>query len=153
MKNNFPIMVTLVFMVLLHTGCSSRNYVVRRGDLTKVKKIISDGYDIDARDSDGYTLLNIATYYNKPEIVRFLIEKGANLEIKNNGGFTSLLSAVYYGHNDIVELLLKDGADPNTPIKAQKMYPKSSYGKFEGFTALHLAAYYGYGTIAVLLLE
>jgi len=67
------------------------------------KKII----DVNARlSSDGTTLLHMAVWYNKGDIVKELINKyGANFDVKDKEGDTPLLYAKHKKYDSIVRYL------------------------------------------------
>ena len=62
----------------------------KNDDLEKVKELISKGADIETKDNDDYTPLNIASYKGHLEIVKYLVEQGADIESKDNDGDTPL---------------------------------------------------------------
>jgi len=76
-------------------------------DLTKVKKMINDGADVNMKDSHNQTVLS---YASSPDIVKALIENGADVNA-NSGGTTPLKSASTLGRLDVVRELLDKGAD------------------------------------------
>ncbi len=88
---------------------------IERGDLEKVKALVNKG-NIDARDSDGATLLILASRDGKKEIVKFLLSKGADVNLSMRGGETALTLAAYYGEKDVCELLINSGANVEKPV-------------------------------------
>jgi ankyrin repeat protein len=108
---------------------------IKSNDLDKVKILIIEGSaNINAKDRDGNTFLNITlklteklsiTLYPTKErenqieelikIAKFLIENGADVNTKNNRGITPLmLCADYFLNNlELIKLLLQKGADVN----------------------------------------
>ena len=83
------------------------------GDIEQVKKLISEGANIDAKNKQGRTPLHIAAANGRMEVAGLLIEKGANINAKHNSGGTPLHLAVNGGHKEMVELLITKGADIN----------------------------------------
>lgn len=67
------------------------------------------------KNSDGNSLLRLATLSNNTEMVKLLLDHGAdpNLEPPDRN---SLKHAIDYDQIDIVRLLLEHGADPNKMI-------------------------------------
>jgi uncharacterized protein len=117
------------------------NQASSKGDLTNVKKLISEGADINATDSSGRSALIEAAWGGRTEIVKFLVEKGANVNIGDSAGYTALMRAAEDGRDECVKILVQKKADVN--IK----------GKVRGTTALMLAAEQGHLKIIELLLE
>jgi ankyrin repeat protein len=50
-----------------------------KGDVEKVKKLLKEGADVNAKGKYGYTPLHKAAFYRYIEIVKLLIENGANV--------------------------------------------------------------------------
>ena len=83
------------------------------GDLDRVRALLDEGVEIEARDKVGATaLINTATHGHS-QIVRLLFDYGANVNATTTGGETALLKAVEHGHSQIVRLLLDHGANVN----------------------------------------
>jgi len=55
---------------------------VYEGDLEKVKKLLDEGEDVNARDDYGRTPLHYASIYGIVDVVKFLVEKGADINAK-----------------------------------------------------------------------
>ena len=108
------------------------------GDIEQVKKLISEGANIDAKDKQGRTPLHNAAANGRMEVAELLIEKGANVNALHNSGGTPLHVAVNGGHKEIVELLITKGADINVKNRA-------------GSTPLNNAMNRGYTEIVELL--
>ena len=82
-------------------------------DPEKVRQLIQDGADVNAKDKDGATPLMLAAKINfNPEVLMALIEAGADLNAKNKDGWTSLMVAAQYNpHPKALTALLEAGAD------------------------------------------
>jgi len=102
----------------------------RAGDIEKVKALISNGADVNAKDTSqlatmGMTPLHYAALYGHKDIVELLIVKGADLNAKDQEGDTPALSAIVgapSNSKEVVRLLMAKGAQ---------------------VSALHMAAYLG----------
>jgi ankyrin repeat protein len=82
------------------------------GKLTDLKKaIVSCG--INCKESHGYSFLQRASAFNKPDMVQYLISQGVDLDDKDNFRQTPMLSSALRLENLAFESLLKAGANPN----------------------------------------
>ena len=80
------------------------------GDLNMVKKAISTGLDVNARNPvSGDPLLFTASLMGHTDIISFLLEKGADINVQNREGNSSLHVAAFLGRAEAAELLLKHG--------------------------------------------
>jgi cytohesin len=112
----------------------------RAGDLAKVKSLIEEGADVNAKDKPGQTPLFWAVRADNSDVAKFLITKGADVNAKDKIGMTPLYFVIFHnGTNDMVELLIAKGADIDI---------KESYG----MTPLHAACFRGRKDIAELLI-
>jgi uncharacterized protein len=84
---------------------------VRRGDLECLKRLLTAGADINARDRYGQTALMIAARNGESSVARFLMENGAGLDYTAKYGLSALMLAVIGGHADIIRALVEAGAD------------------------------------------
>jgi ankyrin repeat protein len=95
-----------------------------------------------ARAADGFTLLHLAAFFGRSEVVDLLLARGAdvNAVADNPMRVTPLHSAAAAGQAAAVEALLRAGADPDARQGG-------------GWTALHQAALTGDLPVARLLLS
>ena len=110
--------------------CTSTTPLIKastKGDSSSVKKLISEGANINEPDSAGATALHFATSYGHIDIVKLLIERGADIDKKDGKGYTPLFLAVCGEQASMVQLLINKGAYVNTQ-------------NGEGMTPLHYAA-------------
>jgi ankyrin repeat protein len=104
---------------------------IQKGDTPSVKRLLNQGVDANAQDSEGTPALMAATLYAGADCVKLLLDRGANPNHPNAVGATPLMWAV----PDIakVKLLISSGADVNarstnlqrTPLLIAASYPGS----------------------------
>lgn len=68
-----------------------------KGDFDRVRKFISEGADVNAKDGAGDAPLHKAIWNKNFEIARYLVEKGADVNAKGKNGQTPLSVAAYIG--------------------------------------------------------
>ncbi|MCG8532889.1 MAG: ankyrin repeat domain-containing protein [Desulfovibrionales bacterium] len=86
-----------------------------KNELSILKNLINENYDINERDERGLTSLHYAVAQGHSEVVKLLIENGAEIDSLDTNGNTPLNDAVFHSKGDptIIRILLKAGADPN----------------------------------------
>lgn len=84
---------------------------VKSGDKETVAMAIKEGFNVNAKDKDGYTALLITAEKGDIEIAKLLVEKGADVNAKDKDGYTALMYVAYAGNLEIAKMLIKNGAD------------------------------------------
>ncbi|MBL8860315.1 MAG: ankyrin repeat domain-containing protein [Planctomycetes bacterium] len=100
------------------------------GKLSRLTRLLAqDPKLIDAYSPDGFTPLQLATFFAEPATAKLLLQRGANVELvsKNPMALRAIHSAAAGGSAEIVERVVLAGADVNA----------RQHG---GFTALQAAA-------------
>ena len=84
---------------------------IERGHREIVGDLLESGASLDAKDSTGFTAIQIAARCGQSEMVQLLLLKGASKD--GSEGLTPLYLAAHFGHVDAVLALLAAGADVN----------------------------------------
>jgi ankyrin repeat protein len=90
---------------------------VKTGNREIVAMSIKEGFNVNAKDKDGYTALLIAAEKGDLEMAHLLVEKGADVNAKDKDGYTALMYVAYTGNLEISKILIKNGADVNVRDK------------------------------------
>ena len=102
--------------------------------------VAQPNFDLNARGSDGVTVLMIYIWRQREDVVNKLLQRGADVTLQEHDGDTALHAAASTGNINILQMLLAKGADPNVKNKL-------------GGTPLMWAAVYGYQDAVHLLLD
>jgi ankyrin repeat protein len=86
--------------------------LARNGDAIGLGALLKGGLTVDARDAKGNTLLMLASYHGRAEVVKLLLKSGATVDLRNDKGQTPLGGVAFKGYVEIATLLLDAGADP-----------------------------------------
>jgi uncharacterized protein len=130
-------------------GAQTLMVAVQAGDLARVRTLITEGADLDAKSpvlangNDGQTALLVACFLGHAEIVSVLLTAGANPRIVDYLlGATPAHKAAYAGRAEALVVLKRHGG---VEINAQ--------GPFNGFTAMHDAVWHGHKEALEVLLD
>ncbi len=86
--------------------------MARNGDAATLAAYLDAGVPATLTNTNGDTLVMLASYYGHQSAVAALIARGADIDRHNNRGQTPLAGAVFKNETTIMELLLGAGADP-----------------------------------------
>lgn len=112
----------------------------RAGDIGALLPMLAQGLPPNLRNEKGDSLLMLAAYHGRAEVVRALLKAGAGPELANDRGQTPLAGAAFKGDLDVAQALLDGGA------QADAQGP-------DGRTALFTAAMFNRLEVVRLLLE
>jgi lysophospholipase L1-like esterase len=81
------------------------------GNVQEIKKAMALGADVNCRDINGNTPLNMVAKLSYFQLVEYFVDKGAEVNTANNEKITPLHYGVEYNNVKIVKLLLEKGAN------------------------------------------
>jgi ankyrin repeat protein len=84
----------------------------RSGDAAALAAYVDAGVPVNLTNTNGDTLVMLASYYGHDPAVAALIARGADVDRPNNRGQTPLAGAVFKNETTIIEMLLAADADP-----------------------------------------
>ena len=91
----------------------SINIACLYGDLTKIKRLLASGANINSKDFSNKTPLMYAAEDGAIDTIDFLIKSGANINDTDVRGDSALIIAVKNNNIKASELLIESGADLN----------------------------------------
>ncbi|MHC4206587.1 MAG: ankyrin repeat domain-containing protein, partial [Planctomycetota bacterium] len=81
-----------------------------KGDIERVKLLISEGADVNARSRVGMTSLHWAAKFGQKAVAELLLAKGASVDARDVSGYTPLHYALGRGQQEVMDLLISKGA-------------------------------------------
>jgi ankyrin repeat protein len=113
-----------------------------RRDTARIRRLLKQGADVNAAQSDGMTALHWSARSGTADEVKMLLLAGARTEaVTRNGAYTPLHLASRLGNVAALRALLGAGANPHAVTTTGRA------------TALHLAAQHGSADVVSALLE
>ena len=84
--------------------------LIETGEANKLTDLLEkNNLDLEQRDPDGNTPLNIAAQNGNDEVVLSLIKQGASIDTQNDLGNTPLHFAITYNFPNVFKLLINSG--------------------------------------------
>lgn len=83
---------------------------VLKTDIVALKQALSNGADVNTQDSNGRSLLLIATNNQQSELAKILVAHGADVNRQANNQDSTFLYAGASGQTELVKLYLANGA-------------------------------------------
>lgn len=108
-------------------------HAVYSGDLEAVRLVLESSPDLTARDSDGWSALEIAANNDYPQIVMELLRAGIDASLKDKEEKTALDRAIDSENTEIVALLGGKWEKPSPPGTKISVPCKAIGGNVEGF--------------------
>ncbi|MDR6865596.1 ankyrin repeat protein [Microbacterium resistens] len=87
--------------------------LARDGRVGPLGEMIDAGVPIDLRNPRGDTLLIVAAYAERVDVVADLLARGADTDAVNSHGQTAVACAVFRRNEPLLRMLLDAGADQN----------------------------------------
>lgn len=110
-------------------------------DIEGVITILDKGLDLNSIDDYGYSLLYMAIYENKLEIVKLLVDRGADVNLCREETLISpLYKAVEVGNSEVVKFLLSKYVNYNFQVRGARSRLNRVLD-INGWTALHMAVH------------
>ena len=81
------------------------------GNANRVKSLIKQGANVNAKDENGWTALMWASMLGHFEIVKILVENGADINVRDKNGFTALTEATRGEYVEVAKYLKSKGAN------------------------------------------
>ncbi|XP_057322749.1 uncharacterized protein LOC130666094 [Microplitis mediator] len=134
------------------------NYCKKNTEISEVVKckesvdtLLKSGFNINAKDSSGLTLLHYAVNNEDESIVKFLLKNNADCCAISSKGNTALHFAVIKNNRNIVSVLLEHAKRIMKNCELHEFI--NSKTKKGGMTCMHVAAQKGFEDIVVILLK
>lgn len=114
MNTRFAVSMLLLAGVVTASAAPEIADAAARRDATRVKALIGQKADVNAKQPDGATALLWAAHWNDVDLVRALLKAGADPKVANRLGASPLSEAAALGNPALVSALLDAGADAKT---------------------------------------
>lgn len=88
--------------------------IFKKKGLTFLRYLLDAGFDVNAVNNYGTTMLCYAAEWGNLEIAEFLVKNGADANLANSNGSKPLHIASRWGQKDIVKFLLNSGISVNS---------------------------------------
>jgi ankyrin repeat protein len=106
-------LAALFFSGAVHLGAGRSDVAdaAMKRDMTTLRALLQQKFDVNASQTDGATALHWAVYHEDLEAIDLLIAAHAKPDLKNRDGVTPLHLASLAGNSRIIDRLINAGAD------------------------------------------
>jgi ankyrin repeat protein len=130
----------------------------KENNLSEVRRLLSEGADVNVKDRHGGTPLHWACSYGHVQVFKELVEHGADIEAETSNGVTPLHLACWNDHlAAVIELLNPDDSNGTTTTILGKRKSRAGANTEakdkDGNTPLHFASGYGHLSVVKALLS
>ncbi|NGX39942.1 MAG: hypothetical protein KR126chlam1_01282 [Chlamydiae bacterium] len=102
------------------SGSPPLHWAACGGKIEILNFLLDHGLDVDTRDSDGLTALQVAAMVNQIVVAHILIKRGANVNAEaTRSRNTALHVAVWFENEDFTQLLSQRGANMTKNAKGK----------------------------------
>lgn len=108
-----PILLALA-TVIAQTPAPTLDDLVVTGSVLDVRRLLSDGADVNSKDEDGVTPLMRAASAGRGDMVALMLASGADVHATTSGGVSALMMASLGGYIEAIAPLLAAKADANS---------------------------------------
>lgn len=122
------------WLTLVHDMLIAAN----NNDVNKIRSYLREDVPINAKNSNGQTLLHLAVSNGNSGLVRLLLNNGARLNVISNEGFTPLHVSIMNRKYEITSQLIESAISKLEPVELVNFLDAQS--EVDKDTALHLAA-------------
>lgn len=90
---------------------------IKAGDVKTMSELVKTKEDANAALTNGKSVLMLAIWEGKNDIVKILVQKGADINAADEGGKTPLMLAVWRENMELVKFLISKGANKSAKNK------------------------------------
>ncbi|TAQ86435.1 hypothetical protein B7494_g5241 [Chlorociboria aeruginascens] len=123
-------------------GCTPFLRAVHPDRVEAVRYLLTKGFNLLVKTTDGLTALQLATSYGPIEMLKLLLNTGINVDFHIEKNDAALVRAYHrhVGRASPLSLLLDSGADPNIQSRTRSPGSTPLYTRPQGKKCLHHAA-------------
>src|SRR5512143_1756482 len=98
-------------MVIAQAPAPTLDDLVVTGSVFDVRRLLSEGADVNGKDEDGVTPLMRAASAGRGDMVALMLASGADVHAKTSGGVSALMMASLGGYIEAITPLLAAKSD------------------------------------------